>query len=103
MSDYGLIIDGKKVYPEETFGVINPATEEVLAECPKAGQDHLDQAVAAARRAFGSWSLVADSERSRLLHAVGRSPLWPRRSCSPCPRPRWRPVCRPRSASRSPI
>ena len=71
MSDYGLIIDGKKVYPEETFGVINPATEEVLAECPKAGQDHLDQAVAAARRAFGSWSLVADSERSRLLHAVG--------------------------------
>ena len=70
MSEYGLIIDGKKISTDETFAVLNPATEQVFAQCPKATEADLDRAVAAARSAFGSWSLVADSERSRLLHAV---------------------------------
>ncbi len=71
MSAYHLIIDGKAVGTEECFPVLNPATEQVFAQCPKATEEHLDQAVAAARRAFPSWSLTADSERSRLIHAVG--------------------------------
>jgi acyl-CoA reductase-like NAD-dependent aldehyde dehydrogenase len=70
MSDYKLIIDGKKVATEETFPVINPATEEVAAQCPKATQEHVDQAVAAARRAFPAWSATPDAERSRLIHAI---------------------------------
>ena len=70
MSDYHLIIDGQKVATGETFPVLNPATEEVIAECPKASLEDLDNAVAAARRAFPSWSLTADSERTRLIHAV---------------------------------
>lgn len=70
MSTYNLIIDGKKVATDETFPVINPATEEVIAQCPKATAAHVDQAVAAARRAFPSWSATPDAERSKLVHAI---------------------------------
>ncbi|MEM6583378.1 MAG: aldehyde dehydrogenase family protein, partial [Pseudomonadota bacterium] len=70
MSTYHLIIDGKKVATEETFPVLNPATEEVAAQCPKATAEHVDQAVAAARRAFPAWSATPDEERARLVHAI---------------------------------
>ncbi|MCB2069732.1 MAG: aldehyde dehydrogenase family protein, partial [Ottowia sp.] len=70
MTDYKLIIDGKKVATAETFPVLNPATEEVIAQCPKATPEHVDQAVAAARRAFPSWSATPDAERSRIVHAI---------------------------------
>lgn len=64
MSDYGLIIDGNKVATEKTFPVINPATEDVFAECPAASKEQLDKAVAAARTAFASWSQTPDEERA---------------------------------------
>jgi len=70
MPDYNLIIDGKKVATDETFPVINPATEEVVAQCPKATVEHVNQAVAAARRAFPAWSATPDAERSRMVHAI---------------------------------
>ncbi|MEM1153843.1 MAG: aldehyde dehydrogenase family protein [Pseudomonadota bacterium] len=70
MSTYQLIIDGKKVPTEETFAVLNPATEEIAAQCPKATVEHVDQAVAAARKAFPAWSATSDEERSRLVHAI---------------------------------
>jgi acyl-CoA reductase-like NAD-dependent aldehyde dehydrogenase len=70
MPTYNLIIDGKKVSTAETFPVLNPATEEVVAQAPKATVDHLNQAVAAARRAFPAWSATPDAERSRLIHAI---------------------------------
>jgi acyl-CoA reductase-like NAD-dependent aldehyde dehydrogenase len=70
MPAYHLIIDGQKVAAADTFPVINPATEEVIADCPKASAEDLDNAVAAARKAFPSWSVTADSERARLMHAV---------------------------------
>ena len=73
MSAYKLIIDGRKVATEETFPVINPATEEVAAQCPKATAEHVDLAVAAARRAFPAWSATPDAERSRLVHAIADS------------------------------
>lgn len=64
MSSYGLIIDGKKVATEASFGVINPATEEIVGECPIANKAQLDAAVDAAARAFRSWSKVSDEERA---------------------------------------
>ena len=70
MTDYKMIIDGKGVSTDETFPVLNPATEEVVAQCPKANEEHVNLAVAAARRAFPAWSATADSERSRVLHAI---------------------------------
>ena len=64
MSDYGLIINGRKVATEESFPVTNPATEDTVAQCPFATREQLDEAVKAAARAFGSWSRVSDAERA---------------------------------------
>ncbi len=71
MTDYKMIIDGKAVEAADTFGVINPATGEVAAQCPAGSAQDLDAAVAAARRAFGAWRDTPDAERARLVHAIG--------------------------------
>ena len=64
MSDYGLIINGKKVATENAFPVINPANEEIVASCPSATQDQLNDAVKAATDAFKTWSMAPDEERA---------------------------------------
>jgi len=64
MSDYGLIINGTKIACDNSFPVINPANEEVLAQCPIATKEQLDDAVKAAANAFESWSKVPDEERA---------------------------------------
>ena len=70
MTDYKMIIDGRKVGADDTFPVLNPATEEVVAQCPRASAAQVDEAVAAARRAFPAWSATSDSERSAMVHAI---------------------------------
>lgn len=70
MNPFGLIIDGRKIVTEKTFGVRNPATGEVFAQCPVAEMSHLDQAVAAARKAFAAWSRVDDAVRKEKVNAL---------------------------------
>jgi len=70
MKNFGLIIDGKKIFTDKTFDVRNPATGEIFAQCPSAELAHLDQAVAAAQQAFVAWSQVADAERKAKIHAL---------------------------------
>ncbi|MFL1453960.1 aldehyde dehydrogenase family protein [Marinobacter sp. GN3S48] len=66
-----LLIDGAQVIGTgASFSVINPATEETLCLCNMASSDQLDQAVAAARRAFPAWSQTPDAERSRFMHQI---------------------------------
>ena len=65
MPDYGLIIDNRKVATAETFDVHNPATGELLGKAPVASREQLDQAVAAATRAFGSWSRESEARRKQ--------------------------------------
>src|SRR5215218_1221159 len=50
--------------------VVEPATEEVLAELPQAGVEETDSAVARAREAFPAWKAIAPGERAGLLRAV---------------------------------
>ena len=45
--------------------VINPATEEVLAECPRASEAQLNPAVAAAKAAFPAWAATPIDERRK--------------------------------------
>jgi len=52
----------------ETAPVVNPATEEVIAEVPTGDAGDVDRAVGAARDAFESWSLTTPAERSGMLH-----------------------------------
>jgi 1-pyrroline dehydrogenase len=54
----------------ETTEVVNPATEEVIAEVPKGDASDVDRAVAAAREAFEAWSLTTPAERSNALHKL---------------------------------
>jgi acyl-CoA reductase-like NAD-dependent aldehyde dehydrogenase len=70
MSDYNLLIDGKMVPGDQTMPVLNPATEEVLAQCPRASKAQLDAAVAAAKAAFPAWAATPMAERRRLVNQM---------------------------------
>ena len=50
--------------------VLNPATEEPLAELEPAGVEETDAAVARARAAFPAWRAVAPTDRARLLRRL---------------------------------
>jgi betaine-aldehyde dehydrogenase len=50
--------------------VLNPATEETIAELPEAGVPDADTAVAAAKAAFPAWRAVAPADRARLLRRL---------------------------------
>ncbi len=62
-------IDGEFVDPADgaTEEVINPATGEAIAQSPLSTEEDIDRAVAAARKAFDSWSTMPPNERSMAL------------------------------------
>ena len=68
---FSLTINGEAVTPEACFAVINPATEQVVAQCPGATVEHVDAAVAAAKEAFKSWRLTSREYRNELIHRMG--------------------------------
>ena len=67
---YHLLIDGVLRPGAATFDVINPANARCFAQCPKADAAMLEEAVAAARRAFPGWAARPIDERARLVEAV---------------------------------
>src|SRR5919106_629770 len=50
--------------------VVEPATEEVIAELPQAGVEETDAAIARAKEAFPAWRRVAPGDRAALMRAV---------------------------------
>jgi acyl-CoA reductase-like NAD-dependent aldehyde dehydrogenase len=54
----------------ETLHVVEPATEAVLEELPRAGAEEADAAVARARAAYPGWRAIAPADRARLLHRL---------------------------------
>jgi acyl-CoA reductase-like NAD-dependent aldehyde dehydrogenase len=67
MTGYKLLIDGALVDGDMTMDVLNPATEAVLATCPRASEAQLDAAVAAAKAAFPAWAKTSIGDRRALL------------------------------------
>ncbi|MEI4619599.1 aldehyde dehydrogenase family protein [Bacillus cereus] len=69
-----LFIDGKFVpaVSGKTFDVWNPATEEVLAVVSEAGEEDVNLAVKAARKAFeeGDWSKISAAERAHFIYKL---------------------------------
>ncbi|MCH8258268.1 MAG: aldehyde dehydrogenase family protein [Proteobacteria bacterium] len=65
-------IDGEWVDPVEprTLDVVNPATEEVYGRISLGSEADVDKAVAAAQRAFETYSLTSRKERCDLLQAI---------------------------------
>ena len=70
-----LLIDNQWVpaLSGQTFEVIDPVTEGVLAVVASAQAEDVDAAVRAARRAFegGSWPMLTPAQRARLLRKFG--------------------------------
>src|SRR5688500_18576993 len=53
--------------------VVEPATEQVMAEVPRAGIEETDAAVARAKEAFPQWRAVSPGDRGALLHRLADS------------------------------
>jgi aldehyde dehydrogenase (NAD+) len=71
--NWKLYIDGKWTNAAGgTFDVLNPATEEVVAQAPNGTRADIERAIAAARRAFddGPWSRTTPADRARVIERL---------------------------------
>ncbi|SDG23461.1 aldehyde dehydrogenase family protein [Dyella sp. 333MFSha] len=66
---YYLSIAGKLIETSDRFDVMNPATGTVLAQAPAASTAQLDEAIAAAKAAFRTWSALGYERRQVYLNA----------------------------------
>jgi aldehyde dehydrogenase (NAD+) len=73
-ASYGLFVGGEWVDPADggSFATISPASEEHLADVALAGEQDVDRAVRAARKAFGPWSKLTGAERGKYLFRLAR-------------------------------
>ncbi|MBP0460451.1 aldehyde dehydrogenase family protein [Streptomyces montanisoli] len=71
---YGLFVDGEftEAAGGKVFKTVAPATEEVLSEVAQAGEEDVDRAVRAARKAFEKWSALPGSARAKYLFRIAR-------------------------------
>src|SRR5262245_2879295 len=67
-----MLIDGE--WTDSACGreisVESPGNRQVIATIPRGGAEDVDRAVAAASKAFASWSRVIPRERGRLLQKI---------------------------------
>lgn len=72
---HDLFIDAERTPAEsgETFAVINPATEEPVAEVAAAEQPDIDRAVESAHDALDRWNAIQPAERARILGRIAES------------------------------
>jgi aldehyde dehydrogenase (NAD+) len=71
---YQIFIDGTfRDGRGDSIKTINPADATPLAEISEAGVADVDDAVEAARRAFGPWSRLRGSERGKYLFRIARA------------------------------
>ena len=69
-TDFKLLVNGNLIDGASTFDVINPATEEAFAQCPRADEAILNQAVAAAKAALPAWSALTADERGGYINRL---------------------------------
>lgn len=72
MYRFKLTIDGKPVDVAQHAEVLNPASGEPIGMMPMATDAILNDAVAAARKAFPAWSRKSDAERKAICHQLGK-------------------------------
>ncbi|GAB3957183.1 aldehyde dehydrogenase family protein [Streptomyces sparsus] len=71
---YGLFVDGefREAAAGKVFKTVSPATEEALSEVAQAGEEDVEAAVKAARKAFEKWSALPGAERGKYLYRIAR-------------------------------
>lgn len=62
-----LIIDGKPRTTKATRPIVNPATGEVIGQCPLATEQDLADALEAARNAFDKWRGTSSYDRAKIM------------------------------------
>jgi acyl-CoA reductase-like NAD-dependent aldehyde dehydrogenase len=71
---YQMYVDGRWLDADsgKTFGVVNPATEEVIGAAPDASRADMRRAMEVARKAFdeGPWPQMPARDRSRIIHQI---------------------------------
>ena len=65
-----MTIDGRQVSTDDLFKVVDPSTGRPFATCPIASDELVEEAIAAARAAFHTWSAISIEERAELLDRV---------------------------------
>jgi 5-carboxymethyl-2-hydroxymuconic-semialdehyde dehydrogenase len=65
------LIDGSAVASKEYFQTVNPATQAVLAEVARGGEQEVNAAVAAAKEAFPKWAGLPAADRAKLIRKLG--------------------------------
>ena len=70
MTDYRNLIDGEMIDNGQWLDVVNPANEDVIGRVPACGEDELNRAVAAARRAFKTWSKTPVEDRRAAIQKI---------------------------------
>ncbi|ODN43335.1 aldehyde dehydrogenase family protein [Piscirickettsia litoralis] len=66
MNSYAMLINGQLCQGTESFAVVNPATEEVIDQCPVASVELLEQAVTAAKTALANGAGTLEQRRELL-------------------------------------
>ena len=70
---YEMTIGGKRITADSYTDILNPAnTDEVVGQAPVGTSKHLDQAIAAARKAFESWRHSSEEERAEACQAIAK-------------------------------
>jgi acyl-CoA reductase-like NAD-dependent aldehyde dehydrogenase len=67
MKEFHLLVNGRAEVGRGSFEVINPASGQAFAQCPKADLDLLNEAVEAANNAFAAWAATPAENRVALV------------------------------------
>jgi len=71
-SKFGQFIDGKwqQSQNNETYDVINPATEEVIGKASKAGEEDVNKALKSAEKGLEVWKNTPPWQRSKIIRKI---------------------------------
>jgi len=71
-SKFGQFIDGKwqQSQNNETYDVINPATEEVIGKASKAGEEDVNKALKSAEKGLEVWRNTPPWQRSKIIRKI---------------------------------
>jgi len=71
-SKFGQFIDGKwqQSQNNETYDVINPATEEIIGKASKAGEEDVNKALKSAEKGLEVWRNTPPWERSKIIRKI---------------------------------
>lgn len=73
LNNLSMLIGGELRRGSQTMEVLNPATEKVIAMCPRATSQDVEDAIAAAKQAWPAWRDTPPSERGKVLLKIAEA------------------------------